>query len=192
MRVPKTRRGNRTKAKLLASAEKVFGDKGYWDSSVSQITRKAKVGMGTFYIYYDSKYEIFEDLIRKLNHELRKSISLAVNDLKTRKDIENKGFRAFFEFLDKHKKLYRIVRQAEYVDRELFKWYYGIIAEGYVEGLKVALNNNEVRNLDPELLSFALMGIADFIGMRYILWGDKLDNKMVDQLMDFIFNGILV
>ncbi|MGC8618437.1 MAG: TetR/AcrR family transcriptional regulator [Thermoplasmata archaeon] len=191
MKEPKTKRGMRTKGKLLAAAEKVFGDKGYWDSSISQITRKARVGMGTFYIYYSSKYEIFEDLVRKLNHDLRKSISISVSGLKTRKEIESAGFRAFFEFLSQHKSLYRIIRQAEYVDQKLFRWYYNKIAIGYVEGLRKASDSNEIKNLDPEMLSFALMGIADFIGMRYILWEEKLDSKKVDQLMEFIFDGML-
>jgi AcrR family transcriptional regulator len=192
MKIPKTKRGLKTKLKLLAAAEKVFGDRGYSDSSINQITRKARVGMGTFYIYYDSKSEIFVDLIKKLNHDLRKSISISVNGLSTRKEIEITGFRSFFEFLKQHKKLYRIIRQAEYVDPELFQWYYNEISKGYAEGLSVAMDSREVRRMDPELLSFELMGIADFIGMKYILWDDKLNDNMIDQVMDFILHGLLV
>jgi AcrR family transcriptional regulator len=192
MKIPKTKKGLKTKMKLLAAAEKVFGEKGYSDSSVSQITRKARVAMGTFYIYYDSKSEIFVDLVKKLNHDLRKAISISVTGLSTRKEIEITGFKSFFEFLKKHKSLYRIVRQAEFVDPELFQWYYNEISKGYAEGLSVAMDRGEVRRMDPELLSFELMGVADFIGMKYILWDDKLNDEMIDQVMDFILHGLLV
>ncbi|MGB9762762.1 MAG: TetR/AcrR family transcriptional regulator [Thermoplasmata archaeon] len=191
MNNPKTKRGEKTKRKLLNSAEKVFGEKGYFEASVSEITRRARVSTGTFYIYYDSKLEIFRDLIINLNHELRKTIKIATNNLEKRMDVENKGFRAFFEFLKRHKNLYWIVRQSEHVDRKLFSWYYSKIAEGYIEGLEQAMKKSEFNKYDPELISYALMGIADFVGMRYVLWEDSLDEKKIKQLMDFIFNGLL-
>ncbi|MEM3334015.1 MAG: TetR/AcrR family transcriptional regulator [Thermoplasmata archaeon] len=191
MRVPKTNRGIKTKNKLLKAAERVFGEKGYFDSSISEITRKAKVSTGTFYIYYNSKIEIFKDLIVNLNHELRKVISISVSDLTKRKDIEEMGFKKFFEFLKRHKKLYRIVRQAEYIDPALFSWYYKKIAEGYSKGLDKAMENKEFKKGNSELLSFALMGIADFVGMRYVLWEDEINDDIIRELMDFIFNGIL-
>ncbi len=191
MRVPKTNRGIKTKNKLLKAAEKVFGEKGYFNSSISEITRKAEVSTGTFYIYYNSKTDIFKDLIVNLNHELREVISIAVKDLTKRKDVEEMGFKKFFEFLNHHKKLYRIVRQAEYIDPNLFSWYYKKIAEGYSKGLDKAMENKEFKKSNSELLSFALMGIADFVGMRYVLWDDKINDDKIRELMDFIFYGIL-
>ncbi|MEM3191714.1 MAG: TetR/AcrR family transcriptional regulator [Candidatus Parvarchaeota archaeon] len=192
MRIPKTKRGMVTKNKLLNAAEKIFGAKGYAESTITEITQKAKVGMGTFYNYYNSKSEIFADLVRMLNHDLRKSISISVQNLGTRREIEEKGFRTFFDFLKHHKNLYRIIRQAEYVKPELFRWYYDKISTGYAEGLKKAMESGEIREMDPELLSYVLMGIGDFIGMKYILWNDELNDKMMDQVMNFIFSGILV
>jgi len=190
MNNPKTKRGERTKNKLLNSAEKVFGEKGYYEASVSDITRRARVSTGTFYIYYDSKLEIFRDLIRNLNHELRKTIKISTQNLEKRRDVEDRGFREFFAFLKKHKRMYWIVRQAEHVDRDLFSWYYNKIAEGYTEGLKKAMEDNEFKKYDPELISYVLMGIADFVGMRYVLWEESLDEEKIKQLMDFIFEGI--
>ncbi len=191
MRVPKTNRGITTKNKLLKAAEEVFGENGYFNASISEITRKAEVSTGTFYIYYKSKKEIFEDLIINLNHELRKEISIAVKDLTERKDVEEMGFRKFFEFLHKHKKLYRIVRQAEFIDPNLFSWYYKKIAEGYSKGLEKAMENKEFKKFNSELISFALMGIADFVGMRYVLWSDEINDDIIQELMNFIFYGIL-
>jgi len=191
MNNPKTKRGEKTKKKLLNSAEKVFGEKNYFEAPISEITRRARVSTGTFYIYYDSKLEIFRDLVKNLNHELRKTIKIATLNLEKREDIENKGFRVFFEFLKNHKNLYWIVRQAEHVDPKLFSWYYKKISEGYTKGLKKAMQLNEFKKYDPELISYALMGIADFVGMRYVLWEESLDEEKIKQLMEFIFNGLI-
>ena len=192
MGIPKTRRGEKTKERLLRAAEKVFGKSGYFDASIGDITRSAKVSTGTFYIYYDSKLEIFRDLIRNLNHKMRAHIESAVAQLSGRKEVEDAGFRSFFEFLRHHRKLYRIVKQAEFIDPKLFQWYYKKIAEGYALGLEEAMNGGEFARADPELLSFALMGIADFTGMRYVLWEDSMEEQKIKDIMKLIFNGILV
>ncbi len=191
MKLPKTERGEKTRQRLLRAAETVFGEYGFFDASIGEITTRAGIGSGTFYIYYDSKVEIFKDVIMNLNHELRKSISITTTELKKREDVERVGFREFFDFVKRHKKFYRIIRQAEYVDPELFKWYYRKIAEGYSRGLKKSMHSGEFSRNDSELISYALMGIADFVGMRYVMWGEEVDDKMFEELMKFIFHGLM-
>ncbi|MGO1342428.1 MAG: TetR/AcrR family transcriptional regulator, partial [Cellulosimicrobium funkei] len=51
---PRTARGNRTRAKILAAAEQVFAEVGYHDASIVKITESAGVGQGTFYLYFES------------------------------------------------------------------------------------------------------------------------------------------
>lgn len=187
---PRSIRAQKTRDKLLRAAEKVFGDKGYYESSISEITTKAGLGSGTFYIYFSSKYQIFEALIRNLNHELRKSIKEGTDGLESREEIEKEGFKLFFDFLKKHRRFYRIVRQAEYLNLDLFKWYYSSISEGYSEGLRMAFNNGEFARNNPELISYALMGIADFVGMRYGVWDDSLDDHLLEDLMRFVLEGL--
>ena len=40
------------------------------------------------------------------------------------------------------------------------------------------------------MISYALMGIADFVGMRYEVWEDSLDEKRLKNLTDFVLNGL--
>ncbi len=190
MMAPRSVKGQKTRAKLLKAAEKVFGDKGYYEASISEITRKAGLGSGTFYIYFSSKYQIFDALIQNLNHELRKSIRIGTQRLNSREDTEKEGFRLFFDFLKEHRRFYRIVRQAEYLNLDLFKWYYSSISEGYADGLKDAFDSGEFSKNDPELISYALMGIADFVGMRYGVWDDSLDEQRLKNLMRFVLGGL--
>jgi len=48
---------------ILEKAAEVFSEKGYRMASVSHIVDKAGIGRGTFYIYFDSKKDIFLELI---------------------------------------------------------------------------------------------------------------------------------
>src|SRR5690606_1822245 len=112
---PRTRKGAETRAKLLVAAEKVFAELGYHDTSVVKITEAAGVGSGTFYLYFEGKQAIFEELVVDLNRRVRRAMGDASLQARTRLEAEKEGFRAFFRFTAEHPALYRIIRQAEFV-----------------------------------------------------------------------------
>ena len=64
--------GVETRRRLLEAAEHVFGDLGYHDASIVKITEAAGVGQGTFYLYFASKKDIFDELVRDLNDRIRR------------------------------------------------------------------------------------------------------------------------
>jgi AcrR family transcriptional regulator len=53
----------RTRRKLLDAARVVFERDGFHDARLADIVQEAEVATGTFYNYYDSKEEIFRDLM---------------------------------------------------------------------------------------------------------------------------------
>jgi len=188
---PKRERGKRTRQLLLESAEAAFGSRGYFEASIGDITRRAGVAQGTFYVYFPSKRAIFSELVRERSRDLRRSVQEAVAGLTDRREIERAGFIAFFKFIRRHPAMYRIVRQAEFVDPGLFRWYYRRFAEGYVKGLRDAMRLGQIRRLDPEVLAYCLMGIGDFLGMRWVLWEKNgVRPAVMDTMMDFMLRGI--
>ncbi|NNN17087.1 MAG: TetR/AcrR family transcriptional regulator [Thermoplasmata archaeon] len=189
--IPRTARGQRTRARLIRAAEDIFGDVGYYETRVSEITRRAGVALGTFYLYFPSKEELFRALLSSLNHDLRRALREATHTLASRAAMEEKGLREFFRFLDRHRKLYRIVKQAESVDPKLYREYYERIARGYRRGLEEAMDRGELKRLDPELVAYALMGMADFAASRYVVWGNGLSEAKVHQLAELILRGLL-
>ncbi|MBI3997603.1 MAG: TetR/AcrR family transcriptional regulator [Armatimonadetes bacterium] len=176
---------------MLDAAEAAFGSRGYFETSIVDITRRARVAMGTFYVYFPGKRAIFSELVRERNRDLRRTIQQAVASLDDRREVERVGFQTFFRFIRRHRNMYRIVRQAEFVDPRLFRWWYDRVAQGYVRGLQEAMGRQEIRRLDPEVLAYCLMGIGDFLGMRWVLWERHEPRPPVVQaMMDFILRGI--
>jgi AcrR family transcriptional regulator len=188
---PPTLRGRRTRERLIRAAETVFGDVGFYDTRVAEITREAGVASGTFYLYFPSKEELFRALLFSLNHDLRRALSEGTRNLPTRAERETVGLRLFFEFLRRHRKLYRIVKEAASVDPALYHEYARRIAEGYRAGLAEAMDRGELKRADPELLAYALMGIADFVATRYVIWGDGVSESQIDQLGEMILHGLV-
>jgi len=167
-----SQRGIETRTRLLEAAEEVFADVGYHAASVVKITEVAGVGGGTFYLYFQSKKEIFDELVRDLNRRVRRAMKDASAQGRDRLEAEVLGFDAYFRFTAEHTALYRIIRQAEFVSPEMLRYHYDKLSEGYVAALRDAVEREEAGPIDPEVTAFALMGMGELLGMRWILWND--------------------
>src|ERR671937_3140695 len=181
-----TSRGAATRQRLLEAAEDVFAELGYHDASIVKITEAAGVAMGTFYLYFASKRDVFDELVRDLNRRVRHAMSEASAKGRTRIEAELLGFGAYFRFTAEHPALYRIIRQAEFVSPEMLRYHYERLSEGYVEALAHAVKTGEVGKLDPEVTAWALMGMGEMLGMRWILWGDGMPKRVVKELARLI------
>lgn len=193
--VPRTARGSKTRAKLLEAAERTFESVGYHEASIVKITERAGIGLGTFYLYFDGKQEIFDEVVEDLNRRVRHAMTEASSAQSNRLEAERAGFRAFFRFTAEHPALYRIIRQAEFVSPGALRMHYTRIVEGYIQGLKAGQLTGEVRQMNPEVAAWALMGIGELIGMRWVLWekGDtetgsrpEIPEEIFDEMMAMI------
>jgi AcrR family transcriptional regulator len=169
---PLSKRGLDTRRRLLDAAEHVFGELGYHDASIVKVAAAAGVAAGTFYLYFDSKKAIFDELVVDLNRRVRHAMKEGSSRGGTRLESELFGFEAYFRFTSEHPALYRIIRQAEFVSPEMLRYHYDRLSAGYVEALRAAVDSGEIGPLDPEVAAFALMGLGEMIGMRWILWGE--------------------
>jgi AcrR family transcriptional regulator len=177
-------RGRRTRTRLLEAAEQVFADLGYHEASIVKITEAAGVAQGTFYLYFAGKKQIFDELVRDLNTRVRHAMAEGARRGKTRAEIERYGFEGFFRFTAEHPALYRIVRQAEFVSPEMLHYHYERLSQGYVEGLQAAMDAGEIAEANAEALAWALMGMGELLGMRWILWarGEQLPPEVLAEV----------
>ena len=188
---PKTARGRKTRNKLLEAAEHEFGEKGYHEAGISGITYRAGVALGTFYTYFESKEEIFRALVTYMSLRTREWIGKRVSEAPNRLAAERLGIEAYIEFARKHKAIYRIMTEAEFVAPREYRQHYQGFATAYVDNLEKAGDKGEIRNGNYEVWSWAIMGISVFLGMRYADWDDSESlTDLADTVMDLIAKGI--
>jgi AcrR family transcriptional regulator len=189
---PTTERGRQSRQRIVDAAEHVFGEKGYFPASISDITRAAGVAQGTFYLYFTSKREVFIEVLAGLAHLIRKVTREALGDGTGRLEGERRGFAAFFALVNERPHLYRIVRQAEFVEDSLHVYYESIVP-GYVARLRAAMERGQVRRLDAETLAYCLLGIGDLVGMRWPYWtGKPIPPEVFETVIEFIRHGMAV
>ena len=174
-KVPRTERGRRTLRKLLDAAAEEFGEKGFHEASVSSITRRAGVALGSFYTYFDSKDALFRALVADMSEKVRTSARSALTDGMGPLEIERAALTAFLRFAAEHKEVYRIIDEAEFVDPDSYRTHYETIAARIADRLRAGAGQGEFREGLGELEAWALMGMNVFVGLRYVVWsGEKM------------------
>ncbi|MBX9796068.1 TetR/AcrR family transcriptional regulator, partial [Sphingomonas sp.] len=170
-RTPRTDRGRKTLRALLDAARAEFGERGFHDASISSITRRAGIALGSFYTYFDSKDALFRALVRDMSDQVRDHVAPRLKSAPDQIAAEQAGLQAFIEFVRTHKEIYRIIDEAEFVDPDSFRAHYQTTAERIAQRLSAAVARGELRPIDAELHAWAIMGMNVFLGLRYGVWG---------------------
>jgi AcrR family transcriptional regulator len=164
---------DQTRSRVLDAAEPMFGERGFFRVTLEEVAKNADVDPAELQAEFGDSGRLLVKLAQVRAHELRSVLHQAVEGLSSRSMIEGSGFRAWFEWIGDHPHIYRIVRQSELVDQEVFRNWYRDLADDYVRGLTRAMDEGEVQRSDPETLTWCLMGMGDFLGMRYVLWDGR-------------------
>jgi AcrR family transcriptional regulator len=190
-RAPKTERGRRTLRRLLDAAGEEFGARGYHETAISHITQRAGVGLGTFYVYFKSKEEVFRALVADMGARTRHALSESVKDAPNRLEAERLGMRAYLDFVRSHKSLYRVVMEAQFVAPEAYRDYYRVFADAYRQQLRQAAARGEISTGEDEVRVWALMGASTFLGLKFGVWDDEMDVGAVSEAAaDLMINGL--
>ncbi|MCL2367586.1 MAG: TetR/AcrR family transcriptional regulator [Oscillospiraceae bacterium] len=194
VKLPKTKRGERTLQKIAKAAEELIAEKGYYGTEVQDITKRAGVATGTFYVYFPDKISVFSYVLDSLGRKVRRAIKQAKLSAVDTSFIEAERIatRSWFDFVREHIGILRIVFQALFVEPEKFKLYYERFSAGYMHELKSAQTAGEIStDLDPALISYALIGMHSFIALKIFLFDEsEPDEEAIDQLVKFIAHGL--
>ena len=123
--------------------------------------------------------------MRDLNSRVRHAMKEGSSQGGTRVEQELLGFKEFFRFTAEHPALYRIIRQAEFVSPEMLQYHYERLSQGYIDALQGGRRAPaRSASLDPEVTAWALMGLGELIGLRWILWngGTEVPDEVFGEL----------
>lgn len=178
--LPKTKLGLAKMNKLIDAAEKLFTNNGFHETSISDLCKKAQTAVGTFYIYFDTKTDIYRYIMWKYKTELKHLLAESIKTCKSRYEMEREGIKCFIKFAVKNPNVYNIIWGSLSIDQSLFNDYYMSFAESYTRALKKS--SDELDTDDHKTIAYILMGISNFVGIRAIFEG--MNDKDIDQIVD--------
>jgi AcrR family transcriptional regulator len=183
---PTSERGRRTRAALLAGARTAFEKLGYAETNVAAITRAAGVGYGSFYVYFPSKEEIFDEVVREFIDTIyRESRTSRSGDLLDRVAAEN---QRFFELYRDNARMFQLIEEQAAVDPR-FQQMRTEMRDRYTTRTIRALQRLQGRGeidpaLDPEYTTIALLAMVErmaHLGVTHDLDGARMQHT-IDQL----------
>lgn len=189
-KTPRTERGRRTLRKLLDASATEFGEKGFHEASVSSITRRAGMALGSFYTYFDSKEALFRALVQDMSENVRSNARAAIATDMSAIAIERAALSAFLRFATDHKEIYRIIDEAEFVDPASYRAHYETVAERIAARLEAGSASGEFREGLGELEAWAIMGMNVFVGLRYAVWNDAAGKDAAPLSLDEVAAGV--
>lgn len=198
---------NVKRKKLLNSAIEVFGKKGFKKTSIPDITKKAGLATGTFYLYFEDKSEIFIESLRQVSFELRNYLEDAFQRVWESAKGKIPGpedarfavyatYSAFFDYVDKYKNQFLMVfREGMSYHPELSSMMRDIfreLAEDTRARLNIGLQLNILRKLtrvETEVISWGIIGMLSQVAQLYID-NDYSREELLNALVDFTMKGI--
>jgi AcrR family transcriptional regulator len=193
-KAPRTARGQRTLRKILDAALEEFGEKGFSEGSIVGITSRARVALGTFYTYFDSKEAVFQELVRDMSAQVRDHVAPILAEATDTLDGEGRALTSFLEFVRTHRQVYRIIDEAEFVDPDGFRKHYVTTAERIAARLQAGKDKGEVVTIDSpmatEVEAWAIMGMNVFLGLRFGVWGKEKPGDVTRVANNLLRRGL--
>jgi AcrR family transcriptional regulator len=186
-RLPAARR----RRQLLEVALKVFAEQGFYVTSMSDIAEAAGVTKPVLYQHFASKRELYGQLLTEVGNQIQEAITAAVANASSPREQVERGFEAYFRFVDDHRDAFQLFyasgswRDAEFsaithqVENALAEQVAGLI---------------EIEGLRPEgrrLLGHGIVGMIEGASTHWLASDAKTDpSELTRQLADLAWRGL--
>jgi AcrR family transcriptional regulator len=186
---------------IVNAAIDVFASKGYRVASITDIIEAAGVARGTFYLYFESKEEVFNAVLDRF-HELFREMAKKETARSYRNPFKlearlREAFLDWLRFLLRHRRLTEIVfRQAAAVDPDYEKKYLEIVKAMQAHSARAIRFLQTIRvlraDLDPQFLNTVFHGVATQVALKAIAEKSEPDLEAIaDQTIKLLRSGVL-
>ncbi|MGZ6970725.1 MAG: TetR/AcrR family transcriptional regulator [Thermoanaerobaculia bacterium] len=181
--------------RLLRSGRRLFGDKGFFETNIHEVTDGARLSVGALYTHFDSKEAFYAELIAKVGHDVRAFIAgnLAAPGAATLNALEYelRGLWLWLIYLSIDKRCYNIVREAEFVLPAAVRDYYAAFAAGYRKRPARLRVTRAAPGVDEGTAIEYLMGLAHYFGLEAAFEESPVDARaLVETIGRYLARGL--
>ena len=186
---------------IIYAAVKIFATKGYKSTTLDDIAEASEFGKGTIYNYFQSKEDIYKEIIISTLEKHRKSVYTINEETDSLYNFIYELMRRLIVFSIHNREAFLLlifteVHHARSMSTEISK----VIEENqkemtkfFVKKAKKAIEQMETRNVDPEKTIRLFRGIG-FNYISNLLLTGKLSEEIAEDeaafITDILFNGI--
>jgi AcrR family transcriptional regulator len=174
---PRSRKGERTRARILDAAKEVFEEVGFLDARISDIAARARLSHGSFYHYFDSKEQAFREVAEALDEQLSAPLAdviLAPSATKP-EDRIREAIRLHFESYRDEARIMGVIEQVSRYDHHVHAVRVARHQQ-YSDQVAESIRQLQIRKmadptLDPALAAAALGALTDRFAEMWLVHG---------------------
>ncbi len=181
---------------VLRHAKRIFARKGYHRTNVADIISQAGIARGTFYLYFQNKKDLFEELLEQVVSELTDRIRRIKPEPGEASPVEQLrgNLRRVMEFVLAERELTDILlNHSVGFDRDLdekISDFYDRIAQLIQRSLDLGIEMNLVRRCDTRSVAYCILGgIKELVGVLSRA-PDHDTEALVEEILDFGLRGV--
>ncbi len=193
-RAAKRRRERRKQ--IVTHATRLIAKNGYANTSVADVIKAADVSRGTFYLYFESRDQLFDDILQAFIDALEETVEIISLEHEDPAGALYGNFRRLIDLLASNRDLTKVlfreaVGHSPSVDERVNAFYTHIRA--MVSGaLRKGVTRKLLRPVDESIISTAIVGCVKEVIYTYLVVGDgAIDpDTITTAIFDFGFNGL--
>jgi AcrR family transcriptional regulator len=181
---------------VLRHAKRIFARKGYHRTNVADIISRAGIARGTFYLYFQNKKDLFEELLQQVLTEL----ATRIHRLKPGPEAPNPvdqlrdNLRRVVDYVLAERELTDILlNHSVGFDRELdarILEFYDRIAAAIKRSLDLGVEMNLVRNTDTRTIAYCILGAIKEIVAMLSREPATDTSALVEEILEFGLRGV--
>lgn len=152
-----------TRRRLLAAAGEIISAGGFPKLRIEELAEKAGVSVGTFYLYFEGKADLFTQLVVTITERLRERIEVVSSGDAPILERLGRALDAYLDVVEEGGEGFLYFRDAGSVHTavgSLTTWTFRQHAEWLRPLLEEAMRAGEIRDEDPEILAQASVGLV--------------------------------
>jgi AcrR family transcriptional regulator len=187
-----TQRGRERREQILAESARLFAERGYHPTSVAEIVESLGVGKGVFYWYFESKEDLFLEILASSSQDLRRRQQSAIGDEPDPLRRIELGIRASLQWFRSHRHLFNLTQFAATEERfaAVLRQNDAVAIEDITRHLKEAMAAGSIPDQDPTMLAHALVGATRHLARTYLYHGDEPVDAVADVAVRFVMGGL--
>ena len=196
---PRSSKGERTRARLLAAAKEVFEEDGFLGARITDIADRAGLSHGSFYHYFDSKEQVFRQIAESVDEQLGAplvEVILAPDSGLTPHERLREALRMHFEAYRNEVRIMGLIEQAsrydEHVDAMMLSRHERYAAQVAESIRQLQLRNRADPDLDPKIAAAMVGALTDRFAELWLVQGavDATMDEAVDQVTRMLVNAL--
>jgi AcrR family transcriptional regulator len=187
-----TARGRQRREQILAESARLFAERGYHPTAVADVVDSLGVGKGVFYWYFDSKEDLFLEILASSSQDLRRRQQAAIGDEPDPLRRIELGIRASLRWFREHRHLFNLSQFAATEERfaGVLRQNDAVAIDDITRHLKEAMALGRIPDQDPTMLAHALVGATRHLARTYLYFADEPVDVVADVAVRFVLGGL--